>query len=98
MVLAHVRVSAAVELDDASRSGGAVGGELLVVDGPRGGDVEDPPAGVVEALLEVDLLRVDEEVGVQVADLSAASRRTSIVHDWTQPTSRGRAAFGRRSG
>src|SRR5689334_1400956 len=67
-MLAHVGLSATLELDDASRSGGAVGGELLVVDGPRGGYVEDPPTGVVEPLLEVHLLRVDEEVGVQVAD------------------------------
>ena len=68
-MLAHVGLAATVELDDASRSGRAVGGELLVVDGPRGRDVEDPPAGVADALLEVHLLRVDEEVGIQVADL-----------------------------
>ena len=40
VVLAHVEVAVAVELDDAALAGDAVGGELLVVDGPRGGHVE----------------------------------------------------------
>src|SRR4051794_13200858 len=38
------------------------------MDRPGSGHVENPPAGVVHALLEVHLLRVDEEVRVQVAD------------------------------
>ena len=41
------------------------------MDGLGGGDVEDRPAGVAQALAEVDLVRVDEERGVQPADLGA---------------------------
>ncbi len=69
VVLSHVHRPAAVELHHPAGAGRAVGGELLVVDRPRGGHVEDAPAGVSHSLLEVDLLRVDEEVGVQVAHL-----------------------------
>ena len=68
-MLAHVHRPAAVKLHHPAGAGRAVGGELLVVDRPRGGHVEDAPAGVSHSLLEVDLLRVDEEVGVQVAHL-----------------------------
>ena len=47
----------------------AVRGQLLAVDGTGGARVEDPPAGVAHPLLEVDLLRVHEEVRIQIADL-----------------------------
>ena len=69
MVLAHVEVAVAVEFDDPRQAGGEVGGELVVVDGLGGGDEEGVPAGVGEALAEVALVVVDEEVGVEVADL-----------------------------
>ncbi len=69
VVFLHVQVAAAMELDDpAPGSAGAIGRELLVVDRAGARHVEDPPARVMHALLEVDLLRVDEEVGVEVAD------------------------------
>ena len=41
VVLAHVEVAVAVELDDPRQAGGEVGGELLVVDGARPGHVEE---------------------------------------------------------
>ena len=46
MVLSHVAVAAAMELDHPALAGAAVGRELLVVDRVRAGDAEDPPAGV----------------------------------------------------
>ena len=58
-----------MELDDPAAFAGEVGGELLVVDGLGGRDVEDLPAGVVQALLEVGFVGVDEEGRIQVADL-----------------------------
>ena len=69
VVLTDVEVAVAVELDDAPLARRRVGRELLVVDGRGRGDVEDPPAGVVQPLLEVGFVRVDEEAGVEVADL-----------------------------
>ena len=51
------------------RPGREVGRELVVVDRLGGGDEEAVPAGVGEALGEVALVVVDEEVGVEVADL-----------------------------
>ena len=68
VVLAHVEVAVAVEFDDPGQALGEVGGELVVVDRLGGGDEERVPAGVGEALGEVALVVVDEEVGVHVAD------------------------------
>ena len=51
------------------RSGTASGRELLVVDRDGARHVQAAPAGVAQAPREVDLVGVDEEVGVQVADL-----------------------------
>src|SRR5439155_1446855 len=70
VVLAHVAVAVAAELDDPPLARRA-GRELLVVDGLGRGDVEDRPAGVAQALAEVDLVGVDEEVGVEPADPGA---------------------------
>ena len=69
MVLAHVEVAVAVEFDDAREAGDEVGRELVVVDGLGGGDEERVPAGLGEPLGEVALVVVDEEIGVEVADL-----------------------------
>ena len=74
VVLAHVEVAVAVEFDDPRQAGGEVGGELVVVDGGGAGDEELVPAGVGEPLGEVALVVVDEEVGVQVADLRRPPR------------------------
>src|SRR3954451_10261315 len=74
VVLSHVEVAAAVELDDAGLTCAPVGCKLLVVDGFGGGDVEAPQAGVVKALLEVGLVGVDEEPGVDLSDLAAGLR------------------------
>ena len=68
-MLAHVEVAVAVEFDYAGEAGGEVGRELVVVDGLGGGNEEGVPAGVGEALAEVALVVVDEEVGIEVADL-----------------------------
>ena len=50
VVLTHVEVAVAVELDDPRQARGEVGRELVVVDGLGGGDEERVPAGVGEAL------------------------------------------------
>ena len=63
-----------MEFDDPRQAGGEVGGELVVVDGLGGGDEERVPAGVGEALGEVALVVVDEEGGVEVADLAPPPR------------------------
>ena len=68
MVLAHVAVAVARELDDPARRD-AAGRELLVVHGAGAGHVERVPAGVGEPAAEVDLVGVDEERRVEVADL-----------------------------
>ena len=73
MVLAHVAVAVARELDDPARRH-AAGGELLVVDGAGAGHVERVPAGVGEPPAEVDLVGVDEERRVEVADLRRRPR------------------------
>ena len=69
VVLAHVEVAVAVEFDDPRQAGGEVGGELVVVDRLGGGDEEGRAAGLGQPLAEVALVVVDEEVGVEVADL-----------------------------
>ena len=68
MVLAHVQVAVARHFDDPPLGDG-VGGELLVVDRHRAGHVQAAPARVAQAAGEVDLVGVDEEVGVEVVDL-----------------------------
>ena len=75
VVLSQVEVAAAVKLDDPALAGCSVGRQLLVVDDPGAGHVEDPPARVVKALAEVGLVGVDEELGVEVADLRRPPRR-----------------------
>ena len=88
-MLAQVAVPVAVVLDDPPLGPGGVLGHLVVVDGPGRGYVEDPPAGVPEPLAEVGLVRVDEEVADRASrPRSAASRRTIIALDCTQPTGR----------
>ena len=67
VVLAHVEVAVARELDDAALRDGA-GRQLLVVDRGGAGHVEGRPPGVRQALAEVDLVGVDEEGGVEPAD------------------------------
>ena len=74
VVLAHVEVAVAVEFDDAGEALGEVGGELVVVDRLGGGDEEAVPAGVGEALGEVALVVVDEELRVHVVDLRRPPR------------------------
>src|SRR5581483_7425733 len=44
--------------------------ELVVVDDGRARHVEDAPAGVAQAALEVEVLAVDEEVRIEVAHLA----------------------------
>ena len=56
------------------RSGSGAGRELLVVDRARGRHVQAAPAGVAQPPGEVDLVGVDEEVGVEVADLRRPPR------------------------
>ena len=68
VVLAHVEVAVAVEFDDAGEAGGEVSRELVVVDRLGPGDEELVPAGVGEALGEVALVVVDEELGVEIVD------------------------------
>ena len=46
MVLSHIEVAAAVELDDPAALSLEVAGELLVVDRLGGRDEEDRPSGV----------------------------------------------------
>ena len=70
VVLAHVEVAVAVEFDDPRQPGREVGGELVVVDRLGGGDEEGRVAGLGQPLAEVALVVVDEEVGVEVADLA----------------------------
>ena len=70
MVLSQVAVTSAMKLDDPPLAGDDVARQLLVVDDLGAGDVEDQPAGVAQALAEVGLVGVDEEVGVEVADLA----------------------------
>ena len=65
MVLAHVAVAVARELDDPLAL--VVRGRL-VADRARRRDVEHVPARVAQALAEVDLVGEDEERGVEVAD------------------------------
>src|SRR5579875_3529760 len=67
VVEADVEVAVAAQFNDPP-PGVGVGGELLVVDRPGGRDVEVVVAGGGEPLGEVDLVRVDEEPLVQVAD------------------------------
>jgi hypothetical protein len=69
VVLSHVEVAVAVEFDDAGEALREVGRELVVVDGLGGREVERVPAGFPQALGEVALVVVDEEVGIHVADL-----------------------------
>ena len=66
VVLADVAIAAARVLDD-PRQRQRPGRELLVVDRDGGGDVERVPALLRQALLEVDLLAVDEEARVHPA-------------------------------
>src|SRR6266513_155475 len=68
-MLSHVEIAPAMELNDSPLAPGEVAGELLVVDRARGWNVQDPPARIAHPPLEVDLLRVDEEGGIQVVDL-----------------------------
>ena len=56
---------------------------LVVMDRARGGDVERAPAGAREAPAEVGLVRVDEEVRVEVSDLDgglAADQHRARLH------------------
>ena len=68
VVLAHVEVAVARELDDPPL-GHRRRRQLLVVDRRRAGDVQRAPARVAQALAEVDLVGVDEERRVEPADL-----------------------------
>ena len=72
-MLAHVAVAVARELDDAPLRH-AAGRQLLVVDRLRARDEERVPAGVGQALAEVDLVGVDEELRVEPADLARRLR------------------------
>jgi hypothetical protein len=58
-----------VELHDPAPHGGGVCAELVVVHGLRARHEQDAPAGVVQPPAEVGLVRVDEEVAVEPADL-----------------------------
>src|SRR5947209_4454406 len=91
MVLPHVEVAVAVELDDPARGGGHVRRELLAVDRAGRRDEQRPPAVVGETLAEVGLVGVDEELRVEVADLPgglAADERGTRLDpvDWTGAT------------
>ena len=68
VVLAHVQVAIARELHDPPLGHG-VGGELLVMDRDGARHIEAVPADVAQSPGEVDLVGVDEEVGVEIADL-----------------------------
>src|SRR5918992_1307391 len=68
-VLPEVEVAVAVELHDPTAHGRFVRGELVVVHGASMGDEQDVPAGVVQPPAEVRLVRVDEEVGIEPANL-----------------------------
>src|SRR5205807_4162331 len=68
-MLAHVAVAVAVELHDATLASGRVGGQLLVVDRPGRGDEEGSPPGLLEALAEIGLVRVHEELRIEEPDL-----------------------------
>src|SRR5436190_122891 len=68
VVLSHVQVAVAAQLDDAPL-GASPGRELLVVDGRHRGHVDAAPARVAQATREVDLVRIHEEVAVEVAHL-----------------------------
>src|SRR5437588_605055 len=68
VVLAHVEIPVAGEFDDPPLRH-RVAGQLLVVDGGRRRDVHAVPARVSQPASEVDLVRVHEEVGVEVVDL-----------------------------
>src|SRR5918999_690335 len=68
-VLPEVEVAVAVELHDPTAHGRFVRGELVVVHGASMGDEQDAPAGVVQPPAEVRLVRVDEEVGIEPANL-----------------------------
>ena len=74
MVLSHVAVAVARELDDPPPRAGAVR-ELLAVDDRGLRHVQHRPPGVAGALLPVDLVRVHEELRVHRADLLEAPRR-----------------------
>ena len=83
VVLSHVQVAVAVELHGAAGSGHRIGRELVVMNGARRRHVEDPPSGVAEPLAEVRLVRVHEELGVEVADLGrrvAAHQHRGRLH------------------
>jgi hypothetical protein len=69
VVLAHIAVAVARELDDPPL-GDLAGRELLVVHGDRGRHVQRAPARVAQAPAEVDLVGVDEEGRVEPLDLA----------------------------
>ncbi len=76
VVFAHVQVAVAGHFHDPPLCRRA-GGQLLVVDRARAGHVQAAPTGVAQAAGEVDLVGVDEEVGVHVPDL----RRRLAAHE-----------------
>src|SRR5438132_3237062 len=77
-MLAHVAVAVAVELHDATLARGRVGGQLLVVDRPGGGDEEGSPPGLPEARAEIGLVRGHEELRIEEPDL--LGRATADEH------------------
>src|ERR687898_375514 len=68
-VLPEVEVAVAVELHYPPPHRGAVAAELVVVNRPGIHGEQDSPAGVAQALAEVRLVRVHEEVAVEPAHL-----------------------------
>ena len=96
VVLAHVEVAVAVELDDAALAAERSVASCSWWTACARGHVQERPAGVAQALLEVGLVGVDEERGVELADLLGRL----AAHEHRAPTapSRPRASRARRSG